>query len=346
MQEGLSVKKFSLMLAAAACTVALPLGTASAATVGDLQTAGTSVCVGSGPIPASDLMSGISAANCPLEGRLVVRSYGSSHVGVHVPAPGHAQGAVAATISGDYILTVTNQAGIIKASTSFPQSKIASSRASASPAAADPACSEPQVVYEGFVWNKTLNWYYNQNSVTRAGLSGPATLSAIRGSNTNLTTGVNNCGYTLTRFGAYLSGTPPLGAYQGTTVKYANINSSGDCLTADGQSTVSWGPVSDGDTLAYTCWDSDESNGTYFGTEADTYIASNMGIVTSFPTNCTSSYDLNTVMVHEWGHSYGLDEETGGPDLVMYQYKTPCAYRQHLGEGDWNGMADLYGVIP
>jgi hypothetical protein len=267
-------------------------------------------------------------------------------MGVHVPSSGHTEGAEALTKSGDYVLAVTNRAGHVTAVTSFPTVQAQDPLSMARPAATDPACNELGVAYLGFVWNKTLKWYYNQSSVSRAGLNGPASLSALRQANTNMTNGINNCGWSEAGFGSYIGGVP-LGAYQGTTSKYANIDSSGNCTSKfpDGQNTVSWGPFSsaEGGTLAITCFEYD-TGGNNFAIEADTYLGSNRSLVLSFPPNCSGKYDVETVMTHEWGHAYGLDHETSGPDEVMYTYTSACALRRHLGHGDYEGMANLYGV--
>jgi hypothetical protein len=267
-------------------------------------------------------------------------------MGVRVPPPGRAEAAEATTKSGDYVLVVTNKAGHVTVTTSFPTTKAQPLSSSANALATDPACNELGVAYLGFVWNKTLKWYYNQSTVSRAGLNGPATLTAIRAANANMTNGVNNCGYPENVFGAYIGGVP-LGAYQGTTSKYANINSSAQCTSnfPDGQNTVSWGPFNsaEADTLALTCFEYD-TGGNNFAIEADTYLGSNRGLATSFSPLCTDSYDLESVMTHEWGHAYGLDHESSGPDEVMYDFQTACAVRRHLGQGDYAGMANLYGV--
>jgi Matrixin len=183
-------------------------------------------------------------------------------------------------------------------------------------------------------------WYYNESSVSRAGLSGSTTLSDIRQANTNLTQGINNCGFTQGAFEVK-------GAYSGTTSKFANINSASQCTSnfPDGQDTVSWGPfdTNHSSTLAYTCyhWHTN-ANGYPAMDEADTYLGSNRSIVDSFPQNCSNKYDLQSVMTHEWGHAYGLAHETSGADEVMYPTKFSCNDRRHLGSGDYSGMASLY----
>lgn len=340
-----------LALISAACAVAVTAGSASMSGAATGQTtAAQSFCSGTAAIPMADLASAVSLTNCHIQGRLVIRDAGGSHMGVHVPAPGHGEGGVAVTKSGDYTLAVTNEDGHVTARTSFPavQAKHLPSMANspAMPAATDPACNEYAVAYLGFVWNKTLKWYYNQSTVSRAGLNGPTTRDEIRAANTNMTTGANNCGFPVGKFGSYIGGVP-LGAYQGTTSLYANISANAQCTSnfPDGQNTVSWGPF-DANTpdLAYTCYNWNISGNDKFAYEADTYLGSNAGIYTSKPANCTTGTDLQTVMTHEWGHSYGLQHESTDIDEVMYVAVFTCSNRRNLGAGDYEGMANLYGV--
>jgi hypothetical protein len=318
--------------------VAATTGAATAASAAAKAT--PSFCTHSGPIPASAISSPLDLRNCPIVGRLIVRSNGTN-MGLHVPRPGLGVGAYALTKTGDYVLTATNVNGRLTISTSAPAARTPKAAILANPAAAaaDPACNELAVAYTGKLWNKTLNWYYNQSTVSRAGLDGPTTRDDMRQANANITLGMNNCGYSETGFRAY-------GAYQGTTSLFANINSAAQCTSKfpDGQNTNSWGPFDSNHagTLALTCWA--WNTGSSYTTEADTYLGSNRGLVTSFSPFCTSSYDMETVMTHEWGHSYGLAHETAGPHEVMYPYVTPCALRRHLGHGDYAGMANLYGL--
>ena len=211
-----------LMLVAIACLIAISASLASVTGPAAAQVATASFCSKAGPIQAADLASGVTLSTCPIQGRLVIRSDGgSSQMGARVPAPGHVEVGVATTRTGDYILAVTNEAGRVTTATSLPREKSQRMPFAVDPAVTDPACNELGVAYLGFVWDKTLKWYYNQSTVSRAGLNGPTTLTDIRGANTNMTTGVNNCGYPVNNFGSYIGGVP-LGAYQGTTSKYAN----------------------------------------------------------------------------------------------------------------------------
>lgn len=322
-----------IMLVGATCALAVSAvaGTITNATAAPTATA--PYCTGTGSIPATDLAAPVSLQNCPIQGRLVVRAVGSGRMGVLVPASGHGITENMATKSGDYTLSVDNKNGQITTTTSFPpaQAKRAAS-AAASPAATDPACNETEWNPEPWKWNKTLNWYFNVTTATsRAGLNGAAATSALRAGNSNITTGANNCGLPTGQFSAH-------GAYQGTTAKFANIDSAGECLKNDGQSTDSFGTINDTEDLSFTC--TERSNG--IASETDTYFGSNVGLATSCPPKPTGKWDLETNATHEWGHSFGL-AHVSAVDEVMYDSQAECpSLRRHLGLGDWNGMDAIY----
>jgi hypothetical protein len=347
----MQVKMRRLAFIGAVCVIAVITGSASAyGATTTRNTVAASFCSGTDAIPMADLASPLSLSNCPVQGRLIVREVDGFQMGVHVPKPGSTEGESALTKSGDYDLAVTNENGHVTARTTFPavKAKGLSPKSKLTVATADPACNELTVAYMGYVWDETLKWYYNESTASRAALDGPTTLQEIRQANANITTGANNCGWPVGNFGSYIGGVP-LGAYQGTTAAYANISPDGKCspkFSTDTQNTVSWGPFNAGvDALALTCTRWVESGNNYFAVETDTYIGSNANIYTTEPAACNNEYyDLQTVMTHEWGHAYGLDHESADPDEVMFDEIWPCANRHHLGWGDYEGMADLYGA--
>lgn len=234
---------------------------------------------------------------------------------------------------GSYTLSVANSHGQLVIKTSLPGASLPRARP-VKAAALDAACGQSNYGFIGGRWTSTLVWYYNDSTVSRAGLSVSATLSDIRAGNSNITLGINNCGYSETGFRAY-------GSYAGTTSKYANINANGQCLTPDGQNTVSWGPLNNSDVAEDCIWGTPEG----VLNEADIYLGSNQHIVDNLPANCTNSRDLQSVATHEWGHAFGLTDLTDNKStaLVMYQNQLPCTLRRHLGKGDYQGMEALYG---
>lgn len=204
----------------------------------------------------------------------------------------------------------------------------------------DPACQQKAFETDGAKWTTPLKWYYNAATASRAGVNAAAALREIRAANAAVTTGVSNCGSPPAGFGAY-------GAYQGTTSRFANVDSSGNCTRRmpDEQNTVSWGPFTgqakrEG-TLAIACYISERG----VMLESDIYLGSNVGIATSLPRTCKGRYDLQSVMAHEWMHSYGIEDHytRADKDLVASGLMPPCTMRRKLGAGDLIGMARLYG---
>lgn len=296
-----------------------------------------SFCTSPGPILATAITSPIALSTCPIVGEQIVLPLPAGQVGngVTVPTPGKGVENIATSTSGETELTAVNSAGVL----TVTLSTYARGSAGTTVSNTDAACSETAYNYEGGLWVTTLNWYYNESSVSRSGLGVTATLDEVRQANANMTEGVNDCGYT-GRFRAY-------GSFAGNTTKYANIDSSGDCTSSfpDGQNTVSWGPFYGNSDLAVTCIATAYPQGVHTIVEADIYLGSNVGLVTTLPSPCTTSYDLESITTHEWGHAYGMAHETSGDLETMYPYSYTCAtLARTLANGDWHGMANLYGT--
>ncbi len=340
----------------AALTVAVTVPLSATAAAANAAPHELAFCSGTSAISASALARPVNINACHIKGRKVVMNFGRGQPadGVHVQAPGKGQTIVVTTTSGEYELTVnTNTHGNVVAKQSFASGGTAT-RGTASPATerrTDAACGETAWNGEGGIWyspnaSPTLLWYYNELTASRAGLSGSATLSDIRAGNYNITNGINNCGYAEGVFAIH-------GSYQGTTSRYANINSAAGCTSnfPDGQNTVSWGPFDSSHynqsthmgTLALTCIEHGSFNGMSTLTEADIYLGSNVDMVDSF-SNCRYQEDLQTIVTHEWGHAFGLAHESSGPDEVMYPTRPWCQLRRHLGNGDYVGIDSLYGL--
>lgn len=274
-------------------------------------------------------------------------SMGSGRTGVGVPVP-RSNGSISNTALGiwsAYQLTATNKNGYLTVRQDRWSPEVHPSKRT-DDLASDPACSEDYYNYFPAYWysataNATVGWYYNSATTYRAGLNVATALENIRQANTNMSTGVNNCNLGTGEFLIH-------GAYRGDTSKYANVDSSINCTTKfpDGQNTVSWGPIDssqfDQNThegiIGATCWHSSDGH----MDEGDIYLGSNVDAVTSFVSNCDYEVDLQTLATHEWGHVFGLDHETDGPDEVMYPSRPWCTLRRHLGAGDWDGMQARY----
>ena len=304
-------------------------------------------CTSAGPILASSITSPVKLSTCPIQGRQLLMNMGGGvlGVGISIPPPNRGIANYAMTTHGEYELKAVNEHGMVTVTASYPP------KLTAAPARrSDPACSENYFNFGGGFWQSsnaepTELWYYNESTASRAGLSALATLADIRAGNYNMTTGQNNCGFLTNAF-------PVHGAFEGNTGLFANIDSNGDKTSKfpDGQNTVSFGPYDAAEVAkgvlanTVTLWNGNSQA----MIEADIYVGSNRGLVDTLPANCNGQSDLQTVMTHEWGHSYGLGHEFSGPDEVMYPSRPTCqaGLRRHLGEGDYDGMSALYGFVP
>jgi matrixin len=157
---------------------------------------------------------------------------------------------------------------------------------------------------------------------------------AIRNSLVAVSTGANRC-----KLPATLKTT---GTYAGATTRTAQLNSSGACVGNDGANTISWGTLPSG-YLAITC--------IYFVAgkvvNADVMISKRYNWFLSRPAGCTNSYDLQSVLTHEQGHTFGLshvDANAHGSE-TMGTLINPCdTSKRALGRGDYGALVRLYGT--
>ncbi len=297
------------------------------------------ICRSTGPISVTQLGHRVNLRTCPIRGRLLelTLSGGQLGPGLYVPRSGLGVTNDFLTKTGEYVLAVTIMNDVLTINWSAPQRLrgfVAENR-----------CHQPYYNLEGPIWETfggtpVVAWHYKKSSVPK-GLSKSATQADVRQASINMTHGLNNCGYVT---GAFMI----TAAFKGDTSKSANIDRNGNCSSSfpDGQNTISWIAFSRRvpNLLAVTCWtDSTFPNGSKNMTEADIAIGSNRDLVDKLPKGCTSKYDLQSVLTHEWGHVLGLAHETRGPGEVMYPTTNVCTVKRRLGNGDWNGMLSMYG---
>jgi hypothetical protein len=137
----------------------------------------------------------------------------------------------------------------------------------------------------------------------------------------------------------------PRAIYSGPTGRHANVTSDEECFPAersDGISVVSFGDLPD-DVVAVTCTYSDRGD----IWQSDVLLNDDPGVFTLDPLDaCADSYDLQAVMTHERGHSFGLGhvpETTGADELTMSSFMGRCdASARTLGAGDVLGLRQIY----
>lgn len=138
----------------------------------------------------------------------------------------------------------------------------------------------------------------------------------------------------------------PRAMYDGPTEREANITAEALCFppaNSDGINVVSFGrlPV---DVVAVTCTYTDRGE----IWQSDIMLNDQPGLFTLDPFHgrCVDSYDLQAVMTHERGHSFGLahvSEDVEGDHLTMSSILARCdASGRTLGWGDVLGLSRVY----
>jgi len=195
------------------------------------------------------------------------------------------------------------------------------------------ACVDTAYAFQPWHLTSTYKWYYNG---TRAPASvAAAALTTLRTASKSAASGRNRCGTTVT-----LSTTEQ---YLGTTNAVAQISATGACLGNDGVSVASWGTLPPS-VLAVTC--------AYYRTSTGAVSSSDLLIdntvhkwFTTLPANCANAFDLESVVMHERGHTAGLahvDQATHAVE-TMSPKAVPCdTAKRAFAAGDLRGLAILY----
>ncbi|OLF04425.1 matrixin family metalloprotease, partial [Actinophytocola xanthii] len=138
-------------------------------------------------------------------------------------------------------------------------------------------------------------------------------LPAIKSATTTLFTASSRCGTATTQVTQDI--------YAGTSTKAAQVSPQGTCTGNDNVSVTSWGTLP-ASVLAYTC--------VYYRTGSKTVLSSDVLIdnkvhkwFTTQPAGCTNQFDLESVMVHERGHTAGLEHVAQNSAQTMTP-KTPA----------------------
>jgi hypothetical protein len=190
-------------------------------------------------------------------------------------------------------------------------------------------CTSTAYTLEKWRLSGTHTWTYNPAG---APTSVAATAAAtIQKATQNLLTGQNRCGLRVTL--------PYTHTYTGATTKTAQVSPTGTCTGNDGISTTSWGTLPT-NTLGYTC--------VYYKTSTGTVIASDMMLnntrkwfTGTTPTNCTDTFDLESVITHERGHTAGLahvDQTTQTRQTMSPRTLACTTYKRLIGSGDLTGL--------
>jgi hypothetical protein len=292
---------------------------------------------GEAVIPASALPETVELEDCPI-GRSVIRDHG---VGTVLPAPGQSIYVEAMTTGGAQELEVTRyRDGTVELEHVGDETEDAQEQRSITTAATSPGeCRDRAYTDQDSKVESTLSWYFNAGTTPNELTPGGA-LDAIEKAGTNITNTRNNC-----RLGDNVTASSP---YEGDTNADAQLDENGNCSGNDGASVVSFGRLPS-PALATTC--------TIMARNPDGYnpvIASDIMINktrhnwTTRPdaSSCKSRYDLQGVVTHERGHTFGLGHVSEGAHGKLTMSERNNGFCQSsertLGRGDVLGLKQKY----
>jgi matrixin len=258
---------------------------------------------------------------------------------VHVPAPG--QGVWAETYGKDgvtrQIRVVTDDQGIATVYDDNEVEQVAQPVRDGSfvIAVAENPCTDDDYTTLGWVWDEAFEWSFNSGT-TPSGLTTTNATNKLRAAMINDTRGDNSCGLA--------DNIDATSAYLGPTTQPDDINATATCQAfsaTDDENVVTFGNLPAG-VLAATC--------TWFsGSDAlQSDVRVNSDDFDWYPGGACDpgEYNLEAVMTHEFGHTFGLghvSEGAHGKLTMSTASNGPCQNSEStLGYGDVLGMESLY----
>jgi len=202
--------------------------------------------------------------------------------------------------------------------------------------AAATECTDGAHALEGFHWATDYAWAF-QASTTPAANSAANVATALQVAANAITSSRNRCGLA--------DQVSASNSYTGVTTRAPNIPNSTttvSCGATDGHNVVGFG-VLPATYLAVTCyWYAGDKT----AVEADLKISTkHRWFALAVPAGCTSSFGIEQVATHEFGHAFGLGHvaQATHASLTMSPLSYPCTNAHlTLGLGDVKGLRALY----
>jgi hypothetical protein len=320
------VRRFAL-LAAAFVLAALAAGMVVQAPTA--QTTSPEACRSDrAVIPAANLPEIVDLQNCPIVGS-VIADHGVETV---LPAPGEGIYVEALMTDGAQELQVEHYPdGTVKLEHVGDETADAQEEPEIGVAASPGECSDSAYTNLPYRVEFNLRWYFNSNT-TPDELSSSGALDAIRRGTVNITDTRSNC-----RSGDRV---PHFMDYQGTTNHHACPGSN------DNMSVVSFGELPQG-TLAQACtiYEVDDHENRTKWSDILINKASFNWTTNPGARSCQSKYDLESVVTHERGHTFGLghvSEDSHGKLTMSTAIRACQSSERTLGLGDWLGLKNKY----
>jgi hypothetical protein len=264
---------------------------------------------GKGEIRASALPDKVVPGKCPVDGRAFV----DPGVSAVAPPPGTGIYAENLTTEGaqelllfrakDGTITVEYagddvEGGQAPAGDGRPASGREETAAKASSGRSSGECADD--AYDGWGWRVShyMRWKFNARS-TPSELSRSGAAKAIKAGGRNVFDTVNRCGMG--------DRVPSKLIYKGTASRSVDISTGARCLSSDGESVVGFGTLPSG-SLGMTCTSYIDQDGWDKPTASDIRVNKARYRWTNRPQarSCSGSYDLESTITHERGHTFGL----------------------------------------
>ena len=305
----------------------------------------TDACGLPGGVLSVDAVAGKHAVDCGLVGRLVRAADGTA---LPVQPPGTSVTLDAVSTDGARSYTIgTDEDGRIRTT--------ADDEAVRFPDLPGPtACERETYTLRDFRWHRPWIFRTKRGTTLNAGSQAAFDAAAIRSINT-IVRGRNTCGMR--------GATGALGAFAGHTDRPGNFeyaDGQTTCGTPDRHNVIDSGDLPGGSfeaTLAWTCTWAQTRHGVTRAVEGDirfndtdyrwTYDPDSPSCDPTPPADAQRwLYDVESVLVHEMGHVYGLVNlsELEDINLTMFPGIRRCSgHMRSLGRGDVLGLRALYG---